>query len=479
MSQTDGICIYVFSGPHVGAEIVLLDGTYSIGTDDSCDIIFKDTFLAPKHAQLDIISDKEHGFSLKVIPLEGDIWVNNEQVPKVGYEPKAGEFWYLGGSCLAWNIPGTNWNNKAAQLYAERLSLEEQAKNITDELGSIEQNDNLEDGHEGSFVDKALKNVLPQEVVANLARFPVGKIFGVMLLIFFLGAILISFTSEEQAGAEQVRILQELLKENGFDNVSVIQGIQQVIVRGFVKNDTQRQFVYSLAQGIHVPVYIDVGVRDDIINAIKMAFASRGIYVSVKEFDDPGIFSISGYMKDGFVEEWAISAMRDDVLFPFKLEKHVVYAKEVSEVLQKAFQKNKLEQLRVTYLAGDIEISGIFDEERKKNLDQALEEIKKDLGVPIVFKVKQVKPAPLVANSKSQEESVESDIDNSLNTLLGGSVVAGVTMQPIPFITLNTGERIFKGGALPSGFVLDTVSLEHLVFYKDSRYIEYPLRGAK
>ena len=39
----------ILSGVHLGAEIVLEEGTWAVGRDDSCDIILSDAALAPRH----------------------------------------------------------------------------------------------------------------------------------------------------------------------------------------------------------------------------------------------------------------------------------------------------------------------------------------------------------------------------------------------------------------------------------------------
>lgn len=473
MSKVDGIGIYVFSGPHVGAEIILPEGSYTLGTSDSCDIILTDISLAPRHAQLDVhIGENENTTYLTVIPLEGSVWANNQAVPESGFQPKPGEFWYLGNTSFGWNFPGKNWQNKAAQQYAETLN---KAESDNNNLG-LEDITTQTQEQKDDLVKKVFGDALPQDIISKVDKFSMGKLIGVCLLVLFLGAIAISYQRDSVDEKTQVKFLQKVLEDNGFSGVSVIPGVQQIIIRGVVQSDVQRQLIYTLAQGVHSPVYIDVGVRDDLVNAVKAAFASRGIHISVKEFSDPGIISISGYMKDGFVEEWSISAMRDDIPIPFKLEKHIVYAKEVAKVLDKIFAENKIGSLKVTYLAGEIEIVGSFDEERTKKLDKALEEIKKELDVPIMFKIQQIKPAPITSAQKGQQ--LVKDENDEESSVLGGSVIKGVTLLPIPFITLSTGERIFKGGVLPSGYTLDSVSLDKLVFSKDNQYKEYPLRGA-
>ena len=47
----------ILSGVHLGAEIVLEEGTWAVGRDDSCDIILSDAALAPRHCALTIGAD--------------------------------------------------------------------------------------------------------------------------------------------------------------------------------------------------------------------------------------------------------------------------------------------------------------------------------------------------------------------------------------------------------------------------------------
>ena len=44
----------IFSGPHVGGEVMVRDGHYVIGSDETCDVILSDPFIAPRHARLTV-----------------------------------------------------------------------------------------------------------------------------------------------------------------------------------------------------------------------------------------------------------------------------------------------------------------------------------------------------------------------------------------------------------------------------------------
>ena len=50
-------------------------------------------------------------------------------------------------------------------------------------------------------------------------------------------------------------------------------------------------------------------------------------------------------------------------------------------------------------------------------------------------------------------------------------------MGAMKFITLDNGERVFEGGELPGGYVLEQISVDTLTLSKNNQTTLYPLRG--
>lgn len=108
-SRGSAVCLYVFSGPHLGACVELAEGNWVVGSDDACDIIL--TGLAPRHAVLDISSGDNAFPVLAVTALDGPLRLQGEEPVGPGeadgpLHPAAGSAWYLGTTCFAWNRPG-------------------------------------------------------------------------------------------------------------------------------------------------------------------------------------------------------------------------------------------------------------------------------------------------------------------------------------------------------------------------------------
>ena len=109
-NSAPAVALYVFSGPHLGARLELAEGSWVLGSDDSCDIILSG--LAPRHALLEAAAG-ESGMTVSLSPLDGSVRPQGGKEifpPEPGEQasrlaPAAGGGWYLGRTCFAWNLP--------------------------------------------------------------------------------------------------------------------------------------------------------------------------------------------------------------------------------------------------------------------------------------------------------------------------------------------------------------------------------------
>jgi type III secretion protein D len=56
--------------------------------------------------------------------------------------------------------------------------------------------------------------------------------------------------------------------------------------------------------------------------------------------------------------------------------------------------------------------------------------------------------------------------------------VVSVSLGAMKFVTLETGERVFEGGELPGGYLLERIAIDALTLVKNSKTTQYPLRGS-
>ena len=127
MSASGLIVFRLFSGPHMGAELVLPAGNQLVGSDDSCDIILQDSSVASRHANIVIGFSGDGAPSVRVTPLDGEILLNGAPLPSDGADIPARTPFFLGLTCMAWSEPGEPadaWRQVASGLQ-ERRSVQE------------------------------------------------------------------------------------------------------------------------------------------------------------------------------------------------------------------------------------------------------------------------------------------------------------------------------------------------------------------
>ncbi len=519
MSASATVLLRIFTGPHVGAEVVLPEGVHVVGTDDSCDIILSDAALAARHAALTVaVRGEGPGAAPEVhaAPLDGPVRVGDAEVPAQGAPLTAGTGCWLGDTCLAWNRPGVEWGDVLARPRAggEGGSPADAAPQPSAPVAAsadVAPVDAAADARPAPTTSQDAPTVnahdvgsltLPDgPVAAPAARRGRSVVAGLLALVCAV-AIVVTVETRPPAPAERVAAVEDALREAGVTGLEVASGDDGVVVRGLLDNDGERATVWKVARNLLYPVQIDVAVRDDVVHAVQAAFNSRALYPEVEfmdaqsaarqQGDAPAPLKVAGYVRDGLVEAWAFSALRDDVPRLPPVTRDIRYASDVAPVLDGLLGGAGLRHVQVRYLPGTVELAGDLDARQRERLDEVLAYARAHLGVPVRFAV--VRAAPVVQSAAAQPggrampglaagSASAAASDPAAATAQAGDPlealqVRGVTLNPLRFVTIGDGQRIFEGGMLPGGYVLESISTKELHLRKDGRSTTYQLRGS-
>lgn len=96
----------VFSGPHDGAEIVLVEEQYTVGRGDACDVMLADEALQEIHVQLLVQGDRLHAVAVEGAP----IFIDGRQVDEGTVEPF--QFLSVGHTHLAMGPADAVWPDR-------------------------------------------------------------------------------------------------------------------------------------------------------------------------------------------------------------------------------------------------------------------------------------------------------------------------------------------------------------------------------
>ncbi|MBZ2170595.1 type III secretion system inner membrane ring subunit SctD [Nitratidesulfovibrio sp. SRB-5] len=520
MSASATVLLRIFTGPHVGAEVVLPEGVHVVGTDDSCDIILSDAALAARHAALTVAARGEGPGAapeVHVAPLDGAVRAGDAEIPAQGAPLAAGTGCWLGDTCLAWNRPGAEWDDVLARPRAGGEGggpvdgASQPSPPAEDLSGGVAPGDatpgaqpaptKSQDSPAADAHDVGGLTLPGGTVAAPPPRRGRSVVAGLLALVCAV-AIVVTVETRPPAPAERVAAVEEALRGAGVTSLEVASGDGGVVVRGLLDNDGQRAAVWKVARNLLYPVQIDVAVRDDVVHAVQAAFNSRALYPEVEFMDAqsaarqqgeaPAPLKVAGYVRDGLVEAWAFSALRDDVPSLPPVTRDIRYASDVAPVLDGLLGGAGLRHVQVRYLPGTVELAGDLDARQRERLDEVLAYARAHLGVPVRFAVVRAAPVvqPVAAQSGGRPQPALSAVsgpaaasDSAMAAAqagdpLEGLQVRGVTLNPLRFVTIGDGQRIFEGGMLPGGYVLESISTKELHLRKDGRSTTYRLRGS-
>lgn len=444
------LVLYVFSGPHLGAEVELGPGRYLIGSDDSCDLILSGSSLAPRHAALTAEREPSGMPKVTVTPLDGPVRNDGDEVaqaPSASGEvtPHAGAPWYLGLTCLAWNRPGAPQTAPSPCLESRPPSPAGEPAVLASADEGGEDNDVGEGGNPVAGEVTALGDKpVPDERGVELPRPEVprqtrraGRIFLMLALLALLGGLSMVAAPSSVSPDQYVDIFEKKLKDSGRTGLTVRRFAQGVEVSGTVRDEAELTSVRDLARDLQFPVYLDVAVKDDMLRAVSTAFRARGFYPSVSllpgssapdgedparhaggasaeaEADGGDVLLVRGYVQDRLMEEGLFASLADDVTGLPAIRRRIVHRGEVATVLEPALAEAGLDFAGVNYLPGTVEVTGPFGAEALGKARQVLDEAERKLDVPLhsVIRVTEALPPASTAAGEELEAALRASVE--------------------------------------------------------------------
>ncbi len=507
--KTPCITLRFFSGIHLGAEISLSAGTYSLGKDASCDIILHDQSIAAKHIQLRISllhrshtdNDEEAKIEVRVENLDACV-SDKDKILENGALLQPRQAYMLGQVCFAYFSYG-----EAEQSLGLEESLQGQLLHNSPTKANAEpQNKELEGKKLGSenFVGTSANDIGEQDESLSAKEERKAKKWKSLMLFVCIAllvlGITISMKSKEQILHNNKTLLEETLEKEGFQSLVVDHDTETVSVYGLLQNDEEFSRLAILVQGMHFPVYLNIEIESDLKDALTKSLHSRSLYPIVHIDAQNKKLDMRLYLKDQLI----FAALKAQVieLFPalqsYTINYVVFFADSIETMINDSFKAPLREKFRLEFLPGVIKILGNLSSAELTELKQSINAIAKKLDIFLVtdFIRQSIAEKENTRTKKPQEKEekkaktldkpqetllfVQSQLDNAQDLRESNTVefkVTSVNLSPLKYIILSNGKRVFTGGQLPGGFTLIDVALDELTLEKDQAITKHYLQN--
>jgi type III secretion system YscD/HrpQ family protein len=469
-------------GPAVGAAIELGAGSYVLGSDDSCDFVLADETVAGQHLRLEVQVGAEGIPGVTAYPLEGALVLNGLEVPKEGALLPQGEALGLGFTALAWQLPDAAWGKItlvplefAQALGRAGLPPTMESRHSPEFLGEADAVENT--GTEEKSAEEAEADETASSAFSFSHRAVRSAGAGVFLLL--LGVLLYAlFATPPFTREVTARALGERLAAAGFTGVRAEdgEGYGAVVLRGAVADDLALQALLRQVGAPPFRVHVDVRVENDRLRAVRETFQAHGFFPAVRQVEKDQL-ALALYLKDGLVEAQMLEVLSRDVPRLKAASRKVIYARDLSPVLNAELQKIGLDGGRITYLAGKVLYPFQLDPTGQEHLEEALQQVQKTLGAPVFFQAEaKARAERYLAAEAPRRLAATSDAASPDGDIWGGLKVMGVTLGVMPFVTTNDQQKFFPGAVLPGGASLVSIHADHLVILNGQETLTYFLK---
>lgn len=326
-------------------------------------------------------------------------------------------------------------------------------------------------------------------------------VLALLLSSLVAGSYLYGSRSEHRA---LLSTAEEYVQQAGFDGIKAEFDGRSIVFSGTLSNRAALSAFINGLPPLSCSVIFDLTLADDELKALEDAFAVQGAAVRASIADD-GRLKVSGYIKDPYVERALLERVLPsfselgDIAFDFH------YAPELIEELE---AQSAAQELNLTFEPDNYAVNydGALTYPESQKLSALQQELERKFSMPLVLQDKKIANRGLISHLTTQNAVIagapstaalqgggnygsygggfaagdaaagsDSSAPAALKRFDPGRVV-GVTMQPLRFITMDSGEKFFEGAMLPGGALLKEIHLDYLVVENHGRSTTYELK---
>lgn len=501
------------AGEHIGAALELPDGSFLLGSSPECDL---QTGSGDKACAL-LITVQEGQVTVQL--QQGTARLSGTALGRSSVPWPEGGILSFGLTALILGDQVDPGRLDLAQLGLVQAAPEAAAAAATTETQptplAAEEEEHPEDDEEAPHRRGPMLFIL---LVCGLV------ILGFLLSSLLAGSYLYGRRAEERQLLVQA---QEYCDSAGYGSVQAELSDGSLVFSGSLPNQSDLVNFINGLPPFPCGAVFKIELEDSLEFALKRAFAVHGAAVQAYYNQARGVVSLSGYVKDPYVENLLLKAVLPNFAAMPELELKFHYAEELSALMA---EKADAAKLPLEFVYGDTALfySGDLTYEQTRSFVRLQHEVESELNCPLIFAdaarqdpallsevfepnaitvlvlprqtfgAPQATPAPAAPPAAAAESPAASAASSGAEqrspsraavpprpaaerraenptAAFNPKEVVGVTMEPLRFISLKDGRRFFEGALLPSGAVLREITIDYLVVQYHGREIRYEL----
>ncbi|WP_419834549.1 type III secretion system inner membrane ring subunit SctD [Endozoicomonas atrinae] len=460
----------ILSGNHIGAEIPIEPGRYSLGKDDGCDLVLTDDNLNDIELIIEIFNDGQ--VKIQSSTADTPLYLNGEPAgSSIQYRyfdivTSSSLFIAIGPADAEW--PSLALPNVAPPPTQELTVNEEQqqspetdepdlsASDFDQELSDEEDEDEEDDFEDTSFIasiDKRWLAAIPVIlvlVIASMSLIISNTDTKVQKVTRIPGVLEISAKARDQLGLKEVTFKQLP------DKMLLVSGYTQTL------QDKLELQKFLRKQGI--PFNSQVIVMNEMRDNAELLLRDRGYDKLELELDNtPGSLVLTGYVSTSDELDNIIRMLKQEIYGLIsvvdQVENQIGRVNTLKSMLR---EKGLIPRIHVAVRDQTVILKGhLQDEGQVYDLQTVVTKFQKKYAN---------KPSIELATKYAGGMLTDSQSPLSLN-------IRGISMGKVPYVILIDGSKYLIGAKLSNGYIIEDINLEYLLLTNGTDRIKYRLGG--
>ncbi len=489
----------ILSGNHIGAEIPLEPGRYSLGRDENCDLVLTDASINDIELILEISDSGQ--LSIQTSTADEPLYVNGAaagssiQCNHFDVISSSGLFFALGPVNTQWpemTLPelqtgkkeieatdatpsDTNQENPAPDSASNSDNIDN--NDLTDIINSLEDEDEEGEDDDEWYEDdeeyeEEYENPLAQINKKLLIGIPAALIS--VLLTFLLVAGMPKPPPPPEMStieiAKEVR-LELRLKDVLFKE---IEG-QPLLVSGYVPDSSNKRTLHKQLRAKGISFTSQVVAMNELRSNADELLKSRGYGDLLVELDNtPGSLVLTGYIGSPDEMDNLVSLMKQEVHGLVAIVDQVENQTSRVNILRSLLRERRLNtRVHLSVRPGKVTVRGhLLDDTQSYTLQELIRRFKDRYGnnPQITLATRFDGEPPSQGTSKKTKTT-------SGGLILPSLAIKGISMGKVPYVVMKDGSKYLIGAKLANGYIIEDINLEYLLLTNGTDRIKYRLGG--
>lgn len=470
----------ILSGNHIGAEIPLEPGRYSLGKDENCDLVLTDASVHEIELILEI--SEEGDFSIQTSTAEEALYLNGEpagssiQCDAFDIITSSGLFFALGPVDADWpelTLPELKQPEQEETPSEPPVSDEGEFPDTEDEPEETESFEDEElplpdlddDSYEEDEDEDEQDNLFPDFNRKWLLVIPAALLITIAL-IFALN----SSTSESPAKISYLKQAQQVQSNLRLKHIAFKEQTDKtLLISGYVSSGKKKRELQRTLRERNIPFNNQVIAMDELRSNAQALLQSRG-YKSLQLEQDvtPGSLVLTGYLATAEELDQLIASLKQEIHGLISVVDQIEnQAGRINTLKSMIREKGLAPRVHLVERPGKVILQGhLLDEGQVYSLQDLVKRFRDRYGN---------NPTLVIATKSATGTTTTSSAPGI--PVLPSLNIRGISMGRVPYVVMEDGSKYLVGAKLANGYIIEDINLEYLLLTNGTDRIKYRLGG--